>query len=1439
MGLGVNKRLFGSPMPEQVQKKLETRQKIADKPEVGKQIMKTGVDRYTGIPPVFPGTNPPGGNVGELASRTPFVRMWTAIDAGEMTISYRPQKESDSDITFDLPSHRFMDQIKAVREADSLEAPGLDKSSDKSIVDWMEANGHVRAGDIDLVRFRRWDAYRTNNPGTELSRTEVPYSDLYGYDMDKSNLKHKQKSAYGASQNSAIAHHQLRAAQGYFTDDSSSGTVTYSQTNVFEDDKEKELIQEQVPEGSTIYVVGNHAGSTIPSPNESIYRGALAYPNPPKDADEATERARQEAIEKKDFDFHAESSNNQFLKPRAGITSMDSVTEGSLGAVKRTTVNFEVNNFDDFDKIYNKYFLKPGATIFVDYGWSSSTLYEPKDLINSAKGKNNDYANIKDFLYQTPENGKKVGVIEKNQGDLEVLHGIVSEYSAKFTENGGVQCSVTLVSGNQALLMQDIDEAMRIKIKNILEHAIMYIVASQYKTATIKHSLGSSNFGLKGGTKGASVSSEIAIPNIDMENDTDAAQKQVKYAKKLLMIANEFVGGSNLTPTGNAIRTGVFVDSTYFNNTFISWGFFEDVILNSQFGFGTDEGDINSGENLQCRFNSSDTFVTWSPIWLLRQKNIAQMLNVDDPKIIMPVWWGPDDPDFEPTYPVYQQNQAGGPKFVGSTSPVQQVTNSTGGSYTWQREEQEGTRKYADEEVYTSDAKYFQKQTYMNLDKARERIPLREIFIDTSLIIKSLNAYADGNVEKFVKEVLDRVNKESFGVFDLITVRGQSDSELKIVDSNKLKYQDDAGGSMSSQQINNAFENLFMFNVMSSNSIVVDYDVQFKIASSAIGTMFALQAMSGDDKLDGGENEKLHDVLALTTIDPDHPKIVYQPDLGSFRAKCLESKNEEVSSIMKTYQQAERLVSDGSFSVKIKSHSGNITVAEKTAGFSNKQNKNADDPDHEEEVSIEELIKADMEFLKEQGFKLAKDLTEFYGLLFNAYVTSRKTPVLLPIELQIGLYGISTLQPGDVFRVDYLPEVYVKQAYFQTMRVNQKVDSSGWFTTLETQFRRRPETFSAGYKKPKNLNKICLSPEYLRDRFSSMYDACIPAGLAKGGSRYSEIYRTGERYNLRQYDWFVNAKTTSATKPYFWYNDETSEVFAYTPRKLSFSSFVGCMSEIRPVILGGDYKYIEEVYSFKFKPKDGILEYNVPFKFAEGDYDVGNGYSDDHFTDDSRIAGHYDIAGNVGFQKDNGGFTEYSGKGWGYPWYATNYIGRTKKEGRDYVDMWGAPSHDRNKYFLNNPATIDVYDYHELVGSNFMQKMRGGAGLSKDRAYAPFFAFPPHWKDRTYYLFTQSEGTTAKYWAITDTYSDIRYYDFDCSYLGKTLMRKKGKYIDNWYKATTKYYYASTSNHERLWPWVTYSNYCLTDTYWGGKMVEMITDFSNFDFNQDFSQYID
>ena len=70
-----------------------------------------------------------------------------------------------------------------------------------------------------------------------------------------------------------------------------------------------------------------------------------------------------------------------FLEPPAGITGLSSTTEGTMGVMKKTTVNFTVHNWHDFDKIYLKYFLRPGAQIFVDWGWSTQDLYDQCRII--------------------------------------------------------------------------------------------------------------------------------------------------------------------------------------------------------------------------------------------------------------------------------------------------------------------------------------------------------------------------------------------------------------------------------------------------------------------------------------------------------------------------------------------------------------------------------------------------------------------------------------------------------------------------------------------------------------------------------------------------------------------------------------------------------------------------------------------------------------------------------------------------------------------------------------------------------------------------------------------------------------------------------------------------------------------------------------------------
>ena len=129
---------------------------------------------------------------------------------------------------------------------------------------------------------------------------------------------------------------------------------------------------------------------------------------------------------------------NPFLKPPAGIISVSSETMGTLGALKSVSVNFVVNNFQDFEKIYSRYFLKHGATIFIDYGWSTSDLYDPNELIKES--------DIDGKLFGTN------GFISKTEGDIDTVYGYVTNYDAKIKENGSVECSITVVSKNSALL---------------------------------------------------------------------------------------------------------------------------------------------------------------------------------------------------------------------------------------------------------------------------------------------------------------------------------------------------------------------------------------------------------------------------------------------------------------------------------------------------------------------------------------------------------------------------------------------------------------------------------------------------------------------------------------------------------------------------------------------------------------------------------------------------------------------------------------------------------------------------------------------------------------------------------------------------------------------------------------------------------------------------
>jgi len=76
----------------------------------------------------------------------------------------------------------------------------------------------------------------------------------------------------------------------------------------------------------------------------------------------------------------------------------------------------------------------------------------------------------------------------------------------------------------------------------------------------------------------------------------------------------------------------------------------------------------------------------------------------------------------------------------------------------------------------------------------------------------------------------------------------------------------------------------------------------------------------------------------------------------------------------------------------------------------------------------------------------------------------QRTKPVIPIALNMTLDGIGGLKPGDMFRVDYLPKVYRDFAYFQIFEVNHSMGTSGWETKITAQMKLDlPKMQEAGY----------------------------------------------------------------------------------------------------------------------------------------------------------------------------------------------------------------------------------------------------------------------------------------------------------------------------------------------------------------------------------------
>ena len=914
----INKRLFGSDIPTKVKQKLEARQKAA---ENTKNPLDSVLDSSYGseektykelLNNQFQG-------YGELSSRTPFVRMWTAISITDII---------DEELEQEMRDSKF----------------------------WLASGFDKKYG---------LDAYYV---GSEQIAQFSPQ---------------EQVNIFRSKEKEAIEEHikSLRGTVNYNMD----GVRNF---NTFAHEPEKSI------ETTKVYQITNFEG------NDS-YQDNM---NPNNSVQEESGWAQ-------------ELEDNKFLKPKSGITSVTSETEGSMGVIKKTSITFLVHNFQDFDQIYNRYFMKPGATVFIDFGWDSlredSKLYNPMDLINSGKNTvstnestENDYRNIKEFLFSegTREDGTKCkqGILHINQGDLEVLQGIVTDYDAKILPNGSVECSLTITSGNASMLENDIHTKLITKIKNIIKYSIPYIVARQFSEFEIK------NYGFKYTNLKDYINKGIT----SISGNQPSIDDYRTLNENMFAIAAQTVGNGELTPNGDAVRTGVYIDKTSMVDTYMSIGLFEDLIINSQFGFGKSEDDINNGQNLQVRLDSSSTFTTFNKIFHEKQRQLSIIDSEKNPNVLFPDWWGNSEQDFkvkkssaENFFQQYHDtagdltekqwqdlgkgyNSRDNQTFYESWMRYLNETTNTGddtmfqlsglagygelpeftseqldnligwrtdGTYSYEETRLESSKlpktqhrqmflkvflhleqqrtvdglyhssnpaSYSYQMGKYNKQEYFEKADYYETsdlyssspetglksgklvgggiladstseyiveavksnclqDVELNRIPIRELFVKTEVIIKALDSYTDGgNVRNVIEDVLKAIKKDTVGVVDLVISKGESDSELRLIDKQKLQVQDQMTNDVKTSTLGtntqneeaDFFKQLFKFNINSANSIVKNYDLNFKLPSGNIGNMYAIQASSGNTSEILPLTDSISQALSLSSLREDNKK---------------------------------------------------------------------------------------------------------------------------------------------------------------------------------------------------------------------------------------------------------------------------------------------------------------------------------------------------------------------------------------------------------------------------------------------------------------------------------------------------------------------------------------------------------------------------------------
>ena len=696
-----------------------------------------------------------------------------------------------------------------------------------------------------------------------------------------------------------------------------------------------------------------------------------------------------------EFDPVGELDDDTYLKPTAGITDVSSRAEGSLGALRRTTVKFIVHNKKDFDRIFLPFFLKPGSFVFVDFGWSDEkmNLYDPNAFIN------NTDLELGDFYEQIYNNDDLI-----KSGLRSTLGGRVTKYDVNVNQNQSFECTLEFVSQNYQLLESEVSEDNDLKFifTNVLEDLLLlkYINTSE---------------------KGAQVvGNELKQSYLWKEESRESRSERIK----------QFLDGFADFNTEKIIddyskRVGVFYQNISkqkstnlqaMEGLYVSFAVFEDDFLNNYVAYWTDKDGTQVTQNKTAnlpKFSSQNTYVRWN-------ENLNEMMkikprSIDKPlSFLYPDSWNAKETSnrYKPSPDIYV-NEAGQNDFPGNAN----ITD---------------------------------------YDIKKQRIPLRELFIRTSIIIEAFNTST--SVSDALEKIFDHIFEDSG---NLINIRLMKNNDFE----SSLTFHD-----VNIETIEKKTDETFVFDITSGNTIVQNVDLKFETPKSGLSSMIAIGNLSEPELFDEFQLMRFNILNAIqTTSETNKVQVRHLPVIGEKPQNTL-NYDVDVSKVIGTYtsfspKMQTSFNSGKSFESKYK------TYQEDRAEYFKDQDKEI--PEDAKSGKTQTNLRGDKRYVVTANSERDIELLKARMYTFGGSGENAIAPVL-PISLTLEVYGNNFLNIGDYFTINFLPETFKDRVYFQIVGVDHSISTGNWKTTYNTVMRpySTKKYFQYGMSKGKDLASL-------------------------------------------------------------------------------------------------------------------------------------------------------------------------------------------------------------------------------------------------------------------------------------------------------------------------------------------------------------------------------